>query len=576
MTDIEYKEFAKKIVSDFFQENTDEDCSQDICITHIGEVFVLKIREATILLDENSYPYDGVDKLKNTFYLMIKNEEVNDLDNIGSLHPTNIRSMILPNFYIFLGIYSAIQNHSDPEYMLLNLGIENPQALISHVNDLAKINKADEYLDSICELKYNLISILGCDKLIALFLWGIITFLRITITKFCKKISAKNFLYCLKTVKEIGEKYPSICNERIALFYYKFKSLFDKDNNNDNFISDDFLDYVLKNDVYDLKGNGIDNSIYVDLTTKHSSFALDIVFLFYYFIYKRPQHIVKLGFTFMSNKAPSDINSAMFSTFRKEDYAPLIQYEYEWWCKETGEKLSLPLPFFEGAIDLKDINIVDYNLNNRNSVIKTLPHSNIENTANDNSQYSDLSLSTQDNTLKSESSSTEIPEGKVANENYERYPSNDISTNRQRTFYHLPYPSIFKKIFSGKAQRRKSIEELYNKLKDNYIECSSTEYFCYVFGIVEKGKKEYKPKESDHINWTSDKRTLQCIIIKLYKPEGEKQIARGIWTKVENCFLLDGESIPPKTMKKDTNHISDPCKNTINALVDNLIKELTK
>lgn len=38
MTDIEYKEFAKKIVSDFFQENTDEDCSQDICITHIGEV----------------------------------------------------------------------------------------------------------------------------------------------------------------------------------------------------------------------------------------------------------------------------------------------------------------------------------------------------------------------------------------------------------------------------------------------------------------------------------------------------------------------------------------------------------
>lgn len=54
----------------------------------------------------------------------------------------------------------------------------------------------------------------------------------------------------------------------------------------------------------------------------------------------------------------------MFSSFSSQDYNSLIQYEYEWWCKETGQTLSLPYPFSdEPFVEKAAASIIDYNLN---------------------------------------------------------------------------------------------------------------------------------------------------------------------------------------------------------------------
>lgn len=279
MTDIEYKEFAQKVVNDYFQDDTGEDCVQDICITHIGELFLLKIKEAVTLLDESTHPYNRADKLKNMVYFALKNKvknSCNDIDglyNINNSHSTNI----LSNFCLFWGIYSAVKYHSNPEYMLQNLGIETPIEFISYIKELANIEDINEFLDSISELIQNLVSILDYNKLTAFFLWGFVVSIETNLIKFCKEELAKDVLDFFKSIKEFGEKYPSICNERIALFYYKFKSIFE--DSNTEFVPNDFLIIFLENNYYKLADSNIDYSKWKDFVVKYSSIFLDVIFL---------------------------------------------------------------------------------------------------------------------------------------------------------------------------------------------------------------------------------------------------------------------------------------------------------
>lgn len=410
MTDLEYKEFAQKVVEEFMQDDTDEDCSQDICVNHIGEVFLLKIREAFTLLDEKEFPHNGADRLTKMALNTFNNKRNDELNNIGSLPPCD-NDIVYANISLFLGIQSAIKNHSNPEYMLQDLGIENPQEIIILIKNAESTRDIDNLFDLIFEINQKLLSIVGYDRLIKLSLWGILNLSVRKMIQFCKEESYEDFLEVSKTAKEIGEKYASICEKRVTSIYYRFKALFDKDNSNKDLISEDFIpqetalaSFLIY--IYEVEYNDITDSLFEELVPKYA--LLDFFFIFYYFIYKQPQHIVKLGFTFMSDKVSYNIREAMFSTFRNIDYAALIQYEYEWWRKKTGEELSLPFPFFKGFINLKETNIVDYDLDDRNRVIKTLPHLDTEKVDENNTQHSDLSLSTQDNTLKSESSSTEI------------------------------------------------------------------------------------------------------------------------------------------------------------------------
>lgn len=143
MTNAEYNDFAKKVLDDILSDDNPNTQSTDI--TNIGEIFALKIIEGIANLDENTFPHRGADKVNNEFISLINNTKNNNNSNecIGNL-PISDTTIIFINYSLFLGIRLAINTHSDPEYMLQRLGIEDARSLISIVNNVENIDNAKE------------------------------------------------------------------------------------------------------------------------------------------------------------------------------------------------------------------------------------------------------------------------------------------------------------------------------------------------------------------------------------------------------------------------------------------------
>ena len=365
MTDSEYKEFAKHLVEDLFkeEENNKNESAQPIPpITHVGEVFMIKIIEAAHLLDKSTFPHNSAGKLSKMIIRTLNLEENDESDNSGSI-PPNPLSVGVTNVCLFWGIQYAVKSHTDPEYMLKNLGVENPNEIISMVNDTENIDDIEDFINSFFEINKNLQSTLERDKFISLCIWGVVCYAGVTTIEVIKRFFNVdiNVLEFCKGIKELGEKYSSICNERFSSMFFNLRSLFDKDTFNEELIMDYILP-VTKIKKYHPVGSDISVQEIEKFARNYSYQLLDSCFLFYFCIYKNPQYIVNLGFILMSNSVSHEIAQAMFSTFRKDDYAALIQYEYEWWRKETGNSLSLPFPFYEKIINLNELGVIDYEL----------------------------------------------------------------------------------------------------------------------------------------------------------------------------------------------------------------------
>lgn len=133
----------------------------------------------------------------------------------------------------------------------------------------------------------------------------------------------------------------------------------------------------------------------------------------------------------------------------------------------------------------------------------------------------------------------------------------------------LQYPPLFIREFVIRKEQEKAIKSLYDLLDEKgYICCSSQDYFFYVFG--RRGlEKTYKPDAADYIEWTSNKASLQWLILRLYKQKGDRQLQRGTWQKVESFFLLNG--VQANEMNKATNHISDSDKEKIDKIIEKVI-----
>ena len=153
-----------------------------------------------------------------------------------------------------------------------------------------------------------------------------------------------------------------------------------------------------------------------------------------------------------------------------------------------------------------------------------------------------------------------------------RHSPRNVCQNDRLMPSQFDYPSLFKQSFSGQGWE-KSITKLYDKLQGEYMYCSSRNYFYYVFGG--KGLPNgYRPEKNEFISWLSGKPSLQWLIIRLYKPEGKRQLPRGTWEKVEMCFLMDGVQIPSKTMKLETNHIAESHKEGIDTILSEIMREM--
>lgn len=139
----------------------------------------------------------------------------------------------------------------------------------------------------------------------------------------------------------------------------------------------------------------------------------------------------------------------------------------------------------------------------------------------------------------------------------------------------LSYPLLFSEVFCG-DDRQKVLQILYDKLQGEFMHCSSSNYFRYLFGGGKGLPSGYKPDENEFINWHAGKSSLQWLVIRLYRPEGQKQVLRGTWKKVEMCFLLNGSEIPLKTMKLETNHITETHKKKIDAILSEIMQNTNK
>lgn len=483
MTNAEYKEFAKEVfnnLTSYFNVIK----RQGINISNIGEIFLLAIKKGAEKLDKNIFLYSGADKMNNMLLSFVKRNEEKNPKNIGDL-PDSDTTLTFINYYLFLGIRLAINNHSNPEYMLQNLGIENVQEFISKITKVDDINDVVTLSNSVSEIR----NYINEDGLCRIFLWGIASHYGIDIIKFCKNESSLFVLCLLKLIKHIGDKYHSICKERVSIILSQLKSLIKNEFHNfEDFIPKDIINAIINNFTKFKSLDKIEELISIEFD-KQKYILLDGLFIIYYYIYEAPQHIVKLGFNLMSDNVSSNISGAMISSFQKQDYAELIQYEYEWWCKETGKRLSLLFPFFEGQLDLSKINIVDYDLDKKKAPLQII-------VKNDNLSYID-----------SES------------------PDKD-------TEQHF-----------GLALKSSEVEYLYNELKGTFLDANTDiRLFCY--RLTGKGK----PDKIENLKWIADDKSLGVFIqtLGVSKEKCWKKTESFFGTKTNNIKAYYSRNTDPK------------------------------
>lgn len=403
MPNEEYKKIAPQILDD--AENYENQLKQKECnIIHISEVFLIKMQQGIATLDEKTFPHYGANQLKK-LWIPQNDENKEHPDDISSQPPREAVSLLVCH-YLYSGIQSAIQNHTDPEYMLSSMGVKNTYEVISQINK----NSDDEkgFLNFMLVVWDQLLSDIGADKCVNICLWGMASAYGKRIINFCKYFPQKDFLVLLKVVECIGKKYYQVYQERMPLlFYYLREIINNRSDNIKNDIPEEIFNFIIDNRIYNREFDDISEHLYHIMRSKWPQLCVDICFLAYYYIYENPQYIINLGFTLISEKTSAKIQSAIFPFFYSQDYAPLIQYEYEWWCKETGKELPLPFPFFKGIIDLRKINITDYDLNNRKQHLEILSPTDVKQATENNNQRFCLDLKSNDNTLRLNSSAIE-------------------------------------------------------------------------------------------------------------------------------------------------------------------------
>lgn len=317
----------------------------------------------------------------------------------------------------------------------------------------------------------------------------------------------KEIIHSLKYAKYTGVKYHSIYKERMLIIQNKVNSFSHENGNLEDFLPQDIIDLFINYGNKFISLKDVDDAVYEEFGNKYYFLALDFLFVLYYFIYEAPQHIVKLGFYLMSDMISANISGAIIPSFQKQDYAGLIQYEYEWWCKETGERLSLLFPFFEGQLDLSKINIVDYDLDKKKAPLQII-------VKNDNLSYID-----------SES------------------PDKD-------TEQHF-----------GLALKSSEVEYLYNELKGTFLDANTDiRLFCY--RLTGKGK----PDKIENLKWIVDDKSLGVFIqtLGVSKEKCWKKTESFFGTKTNNIKASYSRNTDPKgilqTNETNSNRIYDIVK----------------
>ena len=365
MPNEEYNKNTLKIFDDcacFIKKIKDD--IESLQITNIGELFILNIHKGLCLLNETTPSSEIVKEAKNINAVLLK-KVITDEEILMYKPPVSDEYETFMISSIFNALKFVVNKWENIEDILLNFGLD-PQTFISSVNttNISEIKERHEKEKGLI----NKILSIKITKLPSYFIVYIsFAFYRNVIINAYKEYPQDIIFIFLKLSKYIGEKYSSVYKERIL----KLSSLWKKILSDGNKIIDILKEYGLDN-IINLgitESSTFKKNIHVyksdeDIYPSDKIRALyaDLFFTVYHLIYKCPQKLIKIAFSLMSDKVSPQLQEAMFKSFSATDYNTLIQYEYEWWRRKTGQTLDIPYPFSTEPFDKDNTTIVDYNL----------------------------------------------------------------------------------------------------------------------------------------------------------------------------------------------------------------------
>lgn len=334
-------------------------------VTTIGEIFALKILGGLSLVEDSISKREVIREAKeNIKPQMLSQSDDSELDIYTPSFKPDIEYKAVLLF--FSGLRYAVNNWDDINTVLSNLGVKNTLELIDQIQDITKLTSQEESHEKILLLFNHLIHSYG-SSMGVFFFWGFWDCQRTTLINFCKKYSIKEGLATLQMVKLIGEKYPSVYIERFTYYYYLWQEFFLNPNKIGDYLKEMGLYEVFNEYISNIEKN--DNTLFSSgnefaFNIRQKTYIVDMLFIIYHFIFKKPQKLIDLGFNMMTNKFSVEIQKAMFISFA-ENSSPLLQYIYDCWYSgfSTDEKPSpLPHPFSTEKPNNEIIEFVNHEL----------------------------------------------------------------------------------------------------------------------------------------------------------------------------------------------------------------------
>lgn len=361
MTNTEYKKLAQYILKQFdFNENPNDK------ITHISELFFIKIREALLKSKREQSAFIIAKEWDD-----IQNHSQSDNDKPKQKDKTNLSiyetsdsndNSVLREIEQFRCIQFTIESFPNAEKILTRMGINNPKLLIQKIKFVDRIENEDDWTIVLSIMKE--FENVNEDNKLFFFALSKYYLIKENLLKALEVITENQSLSILKRIKIIGDKYKDIYLERFqkyVLIFQHFDEYFDKHGDaimrSINHFAEIGLHYK---DIFNpkklddfIENNEIDFSF-------SPALVLDFLFLIYLITYEIPLWIF-VGFFFTSSKVPLNLHKAMIKAFKESKYAPLIQYEYEYF-RDREEIDAIPIPFYTGSsVGLDSFGIIDYN-----------------------------------------------------------------------------------------------------------------------------------------------------------------------------------------------------------------------
>ena len=282
---------------------------------------------------------------------------------------------------LFRNYQSLIEDLPNIENILLQIGVENPKEFAVRVKCIDKISSEDDW--KVVNMTVDCFE--EKDNKQKSYFTGLSFYyqLRKCLLMLFDILDKDTFLFLAKRIKYIGDRYFDTYKERMMIYrdiFNKFDEYFIHHNEGLirifekrylNLIKRYKMTDLYTNDEKDLQDNSLDNT--PDDYSISPALILDIMFIAYFILYHLPVFI-PVGFWLLkSDKTPLNLKISLRESFKKPDYAPLIQHEYDWhqyeydWYQHESDKTEELFKdiFYSGAsVDLSTFGIVDYDLSN--------------------------------------------------------------------------------------------------------------------------------------------------------------------------------------------------------------------